>query len=586
VKAKKLLFEFIFLRKWYYLIGIIVLVFTTLLASLIPLLLGYITDGLQGVEAYSEQVRLYIGLFILITLSVFALKYTWRYFLIGNCRFVECFLREKLFKHLQSLSATFYDNHKTGDLIAYAINDIQAVRMIFGFGSIAILEGVITNGASIFFMITTINPFFTLIAVGPSLLLIIVLIKLRTEIRERFRRVQKTYAEVSEKVEENIMGIRVLKAYAQEKEEVSSFLELSKKRLDTQMNLTKVSGIIGPATQITFGISFFVFIAYGSQLVANGTISLGDYVAFNSYMMLIMGPITNIARVIEVWQRGLASLKRLDDIFLIQNENLSKNEKESVDISINGSIEIKNLTFTYPGSTKKVLKNVNLVIPKGTTLGITGKSGSGKTTLVNLLLKLYPVEDGKIYIDGVDINNIDIGELREKIGCIPQEHFLFSTTITDNIAFFNNIYSKDEIELASKLSEVYENITSFPNGFETIVGERGVTLSGGQKQRISIARALIKKPVIIIMDDSLSAVDAKTEEQILRNMGGVLSGVTGLIISHRVNALRHSDKILYLENGEVAEFGSHEDLMKLEKRYFKLYQIQLEESNERNVLQR
>jgi len=579
VKVKNILIEFLKDRKWHYLIGIVLLVITTVIASVIPLLLGRITDRLQGVVTAVRDIYFDVILIAVITIAVFALKYLWRYFLIGNCRFVECFLRERLFKHLQALPASFYDNHKTGDLVAYAINDIQAVRMIFGFGSIAILEGAIINGASIFFMVTTIDPIFTVIAILPSTILIAVLIKLRAVIRERFGIVQKTFAEISEKVEENIMGIRVVKAYAQEDQEVNDFVKLSKKRVDTQMNLTKVSGILGPATQVCFGISFMFFIAYGSELVVNGTISLGDYVAFNSYMMLIMGPITNIVRIIEVWQRGLASMRRLDEIFTEKSDIIDNNGKEV--FPINGSIEIRNLTFKYPGSTKNVIKDFNLSLPIGKTLGILGKSGSGKTTLVNLLLRLYPVDDGHIFIDGEDINNIPLGVLREKIGCVPQDHFLFSTTILDNIGFFNNTYSRDEIEQASKLSAVYENIAAFPEGFDTVVGERGITLSGGQKQRISIARALIKQPAILIMDDSLSAVDTKTEEEILGNMSTVLQGLTGVIISHRVSALRHVDFIIFLDNGRIVESGTHEELMKLRGRYCNLYRLQTEESSER-----
>lgn len=579
MRAKDILFEFLKERKWYYLVGIVVLVITTIIASFMPLILGIITDALKGGEMALRDIYFNVILLAVITVVVFGLKYLWRYFLIGNCRYVECYLRERLFKHLQTLPASFYDNHKTGDLVAYAINDIQAVRMIFGFGSIAILEGALINGASIFFMVTTINPIFTLIALLPSTLLIAVLIKLRAEIRERFGKVQKTYAEISEKVEENIMGIRVLKAFAQEENEVKDFVELSKKRVDTQMNLTKISGILGPATQICFGISFMVFIAYGSELVAAGLISLGDYVAFNSYMMLIMGPITNIVRIIEVWQRGLASMRRLDVIFSAKSDIVDKNG--NADFSINGSIEIRNLTFKYQGSSRNVLKDIDLKLPKGKTLGILGKSGSGKTTLVNLLLRLYPVDDGHIFIDGEDINNIPLGVLRQMIGCVPQDHFLFSTTISDNIGFFDNTYSRDEIERASKLSAVYDNIAAFPDGFDTVVGERGITLSGGQKQRISIARALIKRPAILIMDDSLSAVDTKTEEEILGNMSKVLRGLTGIIISHRVTALRHADKIIYLDKGRIIESGTHEELMNLKGRYYNLYRMQSQESDER-----
>jgi len=578
MRARDILIEFIKVRKWHYIIGIILLVITTVIASFVPTILGIVTDGLRDADMPSRDIQLYVILMVLITVTVFGLKYLWRYFLIGNCRYVECYLRERLFKHLQTLPANFYDNHKTGDLIAYAINDIQAVRMIFGFGSIAILEGALINGASIFFMVTTIDPLFTLTALLPSTLLILVLIKLRSVIRTRFGIVQKTFALVSEKVEENIMGIRVVKTFAQEEAEVKDFLGYSQKRVDTQMSLTKVSAVLGPATQVCFGISFLVFIVYGSELVVRGTISLGDYVAFNSYMMLIMGPIANIVRIIEVWQRGLASMRRLDEIFSVKSDIIDKdNDLAPV---INGTIEIRDLTFKYPGSSRKALKDINLSIPQGKVLGILGQSGSGKTTLVNILLRLYPIDDGHIFIDGEDINNIPLRILREKIGCVPQDHFLFSTTIRDNIGFFSSAHSNDEIEQAARLSAVYDNIISFPDGFDTVIGERGVTLSGGQKQRISIARAIVKRPSILILDDSLSAVDTKTEEEILNNMATVLDGLTGIIISHRISAIRHADLIIYMDKGRIVERGSHDELMAFKGRYYNLYKLQAEETED------
>lgn len=583
MKAKDIVFEFIMARKWYYIIGIIILIITTVTASYIPTILGIVTDGIKDANMPAQEIRNYVLLIVILTVLVFVLKYFWRYFLIGNCRFVECFLRERLFKHMQSLSATFFDNHKTGDLVAYAINDIQAVRMIFGFGSIAILEGAILNGASIFFMVTTIDPVFTIIALAPSFLFVLVLFRIRLLIRERFGIVQKTFALVSEKVEENIMGIRVVKSFAQEDEEVKDFLKYSQQRVDTQMSLTKVSALLGPATQVCFGISFMIFIIYGSELVARGSISLGDYVAFNSYMMLIMGPISNIVRIIEVWQRGLASMKRLDEIFMEKSNIVEKivDSNNESDIDIDGSIEIRNLNFKYPGSSKEVLKDINITVPRGKVLGILGQSGSGKTTLVNVILRLYPISDGKIFIDGQDINGIPLKVLRERIGCVPQEHFLFSSTIRENIGFFSDSYSDMDIEEAARLSAVYDNITAFPDGFDTIVGERGVTLSGGQKQRISIARAIVKRPSILILDDSLSAVDTTTEEEILKNMKVFLDGITGIIISHRASAIRHADIIAYMDDGRIAELGEHNELMKMRGKYFNLYKLQSEDIESR-----
>lgn len=576
MKGKEILTQFIRKHIWEYVFGTVVLIISSVIASLIPKLLGLITDGLNKKNVSSSQIMQYVLIMLGVAAAVFVLKFIWRYFLIGNCRNVECYLRDRLFKHLQTLSVSFYNNHKTGDLVAYAINDIQAVRMVFGFGIVAILEGVVINSVSIFIMVKTINPILTLIALGPIPLIVVILVKLRLEIRDRFGKVQKAFAEISEKVQENISGVRVVKAFAQETEEVEDFITYSRKRVDTHMHLIKASAMLGPATQVCFGVSFLLFIIYGSQLVVNGTISLGDYVAFNTYIMAIMGPITNIARIIEVWQKGVASFRRLDEIFSYPS-HIQDTEFEKVD-NIEGEVLIKNLNFSYPGASKRALKNINIHVEKGKTLGILGKTGSGKTTLVNLLLRLYDVGDGHILVDGKDINSIPVDVLRENIGYVPQDNFLFSTTIKNNIEFFRHDHTEDEVMEATRMAGVYDNIVSFPHGFDTVVGERGVTLSGGQKQRISIARAIIKAPSILILDDSLSAVDTKTEEIILNNIKTILKDRTGVIISHRVSSVKHADEIVFMDKGKIVERGTHEELMELKGLYYDLYRIQMDQN--------
>lgn len=576
MKGKEILTQFIRKHIWEYVFGIVILIISSVIASLIPKLLGLITDGLNKRNVSSGQVMQYVLVMLGVAAAVFVLKFIWRYFLIGNCRNVECYLRDRLFKHLQTLSVSFYNNHKTGDLVAYAINDIQAIRMVFGFGIVAILEGVVINSVSIFIMVKTINPILTLIALGPIPLIVVILVKLRLEIRDRFGRVQKAFAEISEKVQENISGVRVVKAFAQETEEVEDFITYSRKRVDTHMHLIKASAMLGPATQVCFGVSFLLFIIYGSQLVVNGIISLGDYVAFNTYIMAIMGPITNIARIIEVWQKGVASFRRLDEIFSYPS-HIQDTEFEKVD-NIEGEILIKNLNFSYPGASKRALKNINIHVEKGKTLGILGKTGSGKTTLVNLLLRLYDVGDGHILVDGKDINSLPVDVLRENIGYVPQDNFLFSTTIKNNIEFFRHDHTEDEVMEATRMAGVYDNIVSFPHGFDTVVGERGVTLSGGQKQRISIARAIIKSPSILILDDSLSAVDTKTEEIILNNIKTILKDRTGVIISHRVSSVRHADEIVFMDKGKIVERGTHEELMELKGLYYDLYRVQMDQN--------
>ena len=573
MKCKNILIKFIKDNRWSYIVGIITLFITSFVAMIIPKILGVITDGLDGKSMMPEEIYKNVALMMLIVIAVFILKYSWRYLLIGNCRKLECYLRDSLFKHLQTLPVSFYNNYKTGDLVAHAINDVQAIRITFGFGSIHILDGVSITLISILFMTQTINPKLTFFALAPVPIAVFIMIKIGNLIRLRFKRVQEAFSAISEKVQENIAGIRVIKAFSQEDEEVNNFLKYSHERVDSGMKLTKVSAALGPCTSICFGISFLLYIVYGSNEVIKGVISLGDYIAFNSYMMAIMGPVMHISRIIDVWERGIASYKRLDKIFSAP-PGIVKNEEEVESCKIHGSIKIRNLCFSYPGATKNALENINIRLDKGKTLGIIGKTGSGKTTLINLLLRLYEVDEGQIYLDGTDINNIPVNVLRESIGCVPQENFLFSTTIRNNIEFFKNIYSDDEIEEAAKLSGVYENIASFPDGFETIVGERGATLSGGQKQRISIARALVKNPSILILDDSLSAVDTKTEDLILGNIKKVLKDRTGIIVSHRVSTVMHANEIIPMDDGKIIKRGTHKELNKQKGYYQKLYEKQ------------
>lgn len=575
---KKLLTEFILKYIWRYIIGIILIVSSSMLALIIPKLLGLIFDGFNMKSISYGQLMKYILLMVLVSLSVFVIKFTWRYLIIGNCRNVEVYLRDRLFKHLQTLSVDFFNTHKTGDLMAYAINDIQAIRMVFGGGFVQSLDAIVTSTFSIFFMSSMVNPRLTAIILIPIPITVIIVYYIRKQIRERFKKVQEAFAAISDKVQENISGIRVIKAFSQEKEEVANFETYSQARIDAHMNLTRVSGLLGPSIQICFGLSLLVFIIYGSQLVIDNVITVGDFVAFNSYILIIMSPVINITKIIEVWQKGSASYKRLNAIFMTKPGIDQVNEPENP-LHIKGNIEIRNLNFYYPRSNRKVLKNINLKIEQGKTLGILGRTGSGKTTFANLLLRLYNIEDGHILIDNEDINNIPVDTVRDSIGYVPQDSFLFSTTIKGNIEFFKPIYSDDDIENAAKLSGIYENIIAFPDGFDTIVGERGTTLSGGQKQRISIARAIVKDASILILDDCLSAVDTETEHRILQNFKELLKDRTGIIISHRVSTLKDADEIIFLENGKVAEHGTHDELMQLHGQYYNLYMVQSASGN-------
>lgn len=580
--GKKLLLSFARAHIWSYLLGFVILTSSTIIALIIPKILGLITDTLNNNEIVKTLISKYIAAMIVLAIAAFTLKLLWRYLLLGNTRTLEVYLRDNLFKHLLTLPVDFFNNHKTGELISYAITDIQAVRFMFGGGMAQALEGLLVSIISVVYMYRVINPALTIYLIMPIPLAVVIMYILGKMIRKRYAAVQKAIADISDKVQENISGIRIVKSFAQEQTEINSFSNVNFSRLNKHIELIKVSGLLAPSLQVCFGVSFMLFIIYGSKLIAEGTITIGDFVACNSYMLAIMGAVMMVSRIVEVLQRGIASFKRLNVILTCPAGYKCEHVEELG--SIKGSIEIRNLSYTYPRSNRQVLKNINLKVEQGKTLGIIGRTGAGKTTLVNLLLRLFDVDYGHIFIDGIDINNIPPEHLREYIGFVPQDSFLFSTTIRNNIEFFRQVYTDDEIENSARLSDVYENIIAFPDGFDTIVGERGVNLSGGQKQRISIARALIKESPILVLDDSLSAVDSETENRILANIREVLRSRTSIIISHRVSAVKDADEIILLENGRIVERGTHKALTALGGRYFRLYHTQESGAEEADLI--
>lgn len=564
-----------FLKKYWirYVIGVIFLIISAFIQTLSPSIIGKIIDILDSKHIDQNQVIIYTLYLLAVAFFTFLSKFVYRYFILGNGRNLECFLRKKLFEHFQKMSVDFYNNRKTGDLMAYAVNDILAVRQTFGPGIVLIINGVGIGSISILSMVRLVNLKLTVFSLLPIPFIIFIMIKIGKMIQQRFRVVQENFASISDRVQENISGIRVIKSYVQEDEEVNNFEYINDKMRDSNIKMVRVSSLLTPITEVLFGISFVVNLIYGSNLVKSGVITLGDFVAFNGYLTMIMKPVISIGRVINILQRGMASLKRLRGIFDVEpyiQEDFNENFSEHIE----GKVEIKNLTYSYKESPESVLKNISINISKGSVIGILGKTGSGKTTLMNLLLRLYNVENGKIFIDDRDINDYSIETLRENIGYVPQDNFLFSASIEENITFFKDIYSDEEIENATKMSLIYQTILDFPDGFETVLGERGVNLSGGQKQRISIARAIIKNPKILIMDDALSAVDTKTEERIIKNLKGIMKDRTGIIISNRISAIKNADSIIVLDKGEIKELGNHNALLKKGGIYFELYKEQ------------
>ncbi len=566
--------EFIRENKIYYILGILALIGTNSLQLIIPQLLGRFADSIA--ERQVDQGGIFIFIIVLLGLSLLIafFRFLWRIYVMGNARRMEYTLRNMLFRHLQSLSTEFFNRHKTGDLMAHATNDIQAVRMALGPGIVLSIDSLFLTTVIIIMMITTIDWQLTLIALLPLPFMVAIVTRFGKIIHTRFKKVQEAFSDLTDRTQENFSGIRVVKGFAQENEEKEKFRQVNQENVDANMHLVRVWGLFMPLVQFISALSFIIVLGYGGILVINGTISLGNFVTFNSYLGMLTWPMMAIGWVFNMIQRGKASMDRLNTLF--ENKPAVTDQPDAISLeSIKGKIEFRNLSFTYPGTDEPVLKNVTFKIPPGQTVGILGRTGSGKTTLMNLLLRLYNPPRGTVFIDDTDIHQIPLETLRENIGYVPQDNFLFSTTIKENVDFASTGRSLKEVEDYTKMAQVYDNIIDFPKKYETLVGERGVTLSGGQKQRISLARALIKDPSILILDDSLSAVDTQTEEAILHNLKEVMADKTSLIIAHRISTLKNADYIIVIEEGEVTQQGNHDELLKEDGLYRELYQKQL-----------
>jgi ATP-binding cassette subfamily B protein len=571
MKRFKALFKYAYKYRFKYLVGIIFLILVDMLQLIPPKLIGYITDSISKGTATTSLLLSYIGYIIFIALAMAAGRYIWRIFIIGTSRKVEYDLRNKYFKHLQSLSINFYNKNKTGDLMALATNDLNAIRMALGQGVMMIIDSVTLTFTTIVIMMS-INVRLTLLSLIPLPFVTIVALKFGKNIHKRFIKVQRAFSRLTDLVQENFSGIRIVKSFVQEEREYEKFLKENEHYYETNMSLVRITGIFHPLIEFIASLSFVLMLGIGGIFVIYGYISLGDFIAFNMYLGSLVWPMMAVGWVINTLQRGFASLERIEKV-LHEKPKIIDSNIENI-TSLKGDIIIKKLSFTYPGSTAPALDNISIHIKGGDTLGIIGRTGSSKSTLVNLLVRLYDVEQGKISIAGKDINQIPLAVLRENIGFVSQDSFLFSSTVGENINLPFDSLDMNRVIQAAKDSDIYENIMDFQDKFETVVGERGVTLSGGQKQRISISRALIKNPDILVLDDCLSAVDAKTETKILENLKRIMKDRTSIIISHRISAVKDSNLIAVLDEGKIIELGTHNELLANKGLYYDIYEKQ------------
>jgi ATP-binding cassette subfamily B multidrug efflux pump len=505
-------------------------------------------------------------------------RFFWRFFINGSSRRIEYQLRDRLFAHLQSLSSTFYGSNKTGDLMAHMTNDMHAIRMATGMALVSFVDGLFMTIAIVVILLAE-NPRLALLSVSPLPVLTAGVILFGRIIGDQFRRVQEGFADMSDLAQESLSGIRVLKSFVQEKAFGRRFADKNREYSDRNLTLVKSYGFFYPAVGFLGGLTGLIFLLLGGRAVMLGTLSPGTFTAFFAYLQMLVWPMMGAGFTVNLLQRAVASLGRINRILAQQPDIASPPPGRALRGPIRGDLSIRGLSYVYPGAAKPVLQGVSLEVPSGTILGVLGRTGSGKTTLVNLLPRVLDPPAGTLFLDGRDVRDYDLEALRSAIRVVPQDTFLFSTSIRENIAFGGRDGDAGALREAASISTIERDFGNFPQGWETVVGERGITLSGGQKQRVSLSRALAGPAAIYILDDAVSSVDAETEEAILARLFPRLRGSSIILVSHRVSTLRNADLIVVLEAGRITQQGSHAELAARPGFYADIYRMQqLEDS--------
>jgi ATP-binding cassette subfamily B protein len=596
--------------RWGYVRGTLACVATNTVAVLFPTVLGMAVDAIKN-GTTRRHILLLALLLVGINLVKGVFMYAQRWILIGISREIEFDLRNDLFKKLETQDRDFYQRYRTGDIMARMTNDLNAVRMLLGPGLMYSVNTIFLSIFALAFMLR-ISPWLTLVALAPTPLASIFVQYVGRKIHERFERIQASFSDISAQAQENYSGVRLIRAFAREESQIGLFERLNQQYIGRALRLVQLMGMLWPTLEFILGVSMVISLLAGGHLVLAHRISVGSFVAFNTYMILLIWPIIAVGWVINIFQRGTASVKRIDELLKSEPAIADRSAVSGFggDTVLRGEIEFRHLNFSYapspdatnldatnlgaanleatkpeaakPGAaTDKnpslgtpVLRDISLHIPAGSSLAIVGPTGCGKSTLVNLIPRLYDALEGALLIDGRPVREYPLAVLRRNIGMVPQETFLFSETIRENLAFGAPHADAEDLLEAAQAAHIRLEFEEFPQGFETMVGERGVTLSGGQKQRAAIARALLRRPAILILDDALASVDTYTEERILGGLRNYTANTTTILISHRVSTVRNADRIAVLDKGRIVELGRHEELLALNGYYASLYQKQ------------
>jgi len=568
-KSMRPLLPYLKRYRWGFVAGAVCVVLSNGAWAGLPKVIG---NAAQSLEGGVNRHKLFIFALQVMALAVVRgiFLFLTRWIVIGVSRDIEFDLRNDLFAHLESLSYSYYQRMRTGDIMARVTNDLNAVRMLMGPAIMYSANTVVFTAAALWFMMRN-SPKLTFYAFLPLPVVSVVIQYFGRRIHERFERIQAMFSDISARAQENFSGARVVRAYVQEEAEIASFETANQEYIARSLKLVRLLGMLWPTLELMLGVAMVLVLWIGGREVLAGHMKIGAFTAFNIYMMQLTFPIIALGWVISIFQRGTASVGRLNEI--MQEQPKIKDGPEARDLYVGGEIEFRGLNFEYDG--KQVLRDLNLRIPAGSSMAIVGPTGSGKTTLVNLIPRIYEAAPGMVLLDGRPIREFSLASLRENIGFVPQETFLFSERIRENIALGMASATDQEIHNAADAANVARDIEGFPEQYQTMVGERGITLSGGQKQRTALARALIRNPRILILDDALSSVDTHTEDKILNHLREVMQGRTTIFISHRVSTVRNADRIAVLHEGRIVELGTHDELLALNGYYSDLYNKQL-----------